>query len=295
MLGSEKGRTSRRLLTLCLDIIIFAAGGALYGVSLSCFTAANNIAPGGFSGLAVIISHLTALPIGALTFVLNLPLFLIGMRKIGYVFLGKTVTATLIMSVMVDLAERFLPKYRGDTMLAALFGGVLAGAGLSLILMRGGTSGGTDILAKLLRRKFPFIPMGRLIILLDVIVIALSALVFRNLETALFAAVSMFASGQVIDNILYGADRGKAVYIISHRYAEIAQRILHSLQRGVTLMEAEGAYSGQEQRVILCAVRRHQVAKLHAIIKETDPGAFVIVTEAGEILGSGFRGYQDST
>ena len=193
------------------------------------------------------------------------------------------------MSALIDITAVFLPVYTGNTLLACLYGGMLTGAGLALVFMRGATTGGTDIIAKLVNRKFKFLSMGRVILLLDLIIIAASAIVFKSIESALYAIIMIFTSSRVIDSALYGADRGKMLFIITSKPEELSGAIMKSVSRGVTMLDGKGAYSNDVRHILMCAVRRHEAAKVHEIIKSIDSRAFIITTEAGEITGEGFK------
>jgi uncharacterized membrane-anchored protein YitT (DUF2179 family) len=272
-----------------LDGLFYVLGSGLYALSVNVFTAPNQIAPGGATGLATLANFLFQVPIGTVILVINLPLFIAAWRKLGRWFTVRTMIVTILSSVIIDATARFLPPFRGDRMLVALFGGVLAGAGLGLIFMRGATTGGTEIVARLLERKFRHIPIGRLILLVDAVVVGLSALVYRNVESALYAMVMIFVSSMVMDAIVYGGDRGKMLMIMSKRHREIAAQIISRMERGVTLLDATGAYTGGEQEVVLCAVRRSEVYQLRRLITDIDPGAFIIVVSTDEVLGEGFK------
>ncbi len=272
-----------------LDILIYILGGALYSVGINCFASPNSIAPGGLTGVGVIINHISGFPIGIFVIALNIPLFILGFKELGRYFLFKTIIATVIMSALIDITAVFLPVYTGNTLLACLYGGMLTGAGLALVFMRGATTGGTDIIAKLVNRKFKFLSMGRVILLLDLIIIAASAIVFKSIESALYAIIMIFTSSRVIDSALYGADRGKMLFIITSKPEELSGAIMKSVSRGVTMLDGKGAYSNDVRHILMCAVRRHEAAKVHEIIKSIDSRAFIITTEAGEITGEGFK------
>ena len=193
------------------------------------------------------------------------------------------------MSVLIDITAAFLPQYRGNTLLACLYGGLLTGAGLALVFMRGATTGGTDIIAKLVNKKFKFLSIGRVILILDFFIITASAIVFKSIESALYAIIMIFASSRIIDSTLYGADRGKMLFIVTSKPEELSKAIMKSVSRGVTILDGKGAYSNDLRYILMCAVRRHEASKVHEIIKSIDDKAFIITTEAGEITGEGFK------
>lgn len=274
-----------------MDAIFFIAGGLISAVSVNVFTAPNNIAPGGLTGLATMLNYLFGLPIGVGNLILNIPLFAWGFYALGFKFLAKTCVATLIYSLCIDLTVGFMPQYQGDPILTIAFGGLLAGVGLALILMRGATTGGTDLAANLVSRKIRFFTLGKLIMFFDLIIVAISAAVFQNFESPLYAILVIYITSKMIDSILYGTDSGtgKMMFIISPKNDQIAQRIMEEMGRGVTELKSKGCYSGVEGGVLLCAVRRQEVYRTYDIVHSIDPTAFTVVGDAGEIVGEGFR------
>ena len=279
--------------SIFLDLLFFLAGSVLYAISVDMFTAPNEIAPGGLTGVGTMLNSLFGLPIGTVVLILNIPLFIWGAAVMGWKFLGKTVTATVLVSAAIDILEPFLPAYTGDKMLASIFGGIFIGVGLSLIFIRGGTTGGTDLTARLLNRRRPQMSIGKLILLIDMVVIVAAGLVYGNLESPLYAVVSIFVTTKIIDALIYGTSigTGKMMFIISPKNNEIARRIMDDLERGVTELKSRGAYSGNEGTVLFCAVGRQEVHKTYDIIHEIDPDAFIVVDDASEITGLGFRDF----
>lgn len=272
-----------------LDFAAYVCGAACTAIAVSCFAAPNNIAAGGFSGIATLINYLTALPIGVSVLVLNIPVFIAGAYSFGMKFLYKSLAATVFLSVFIDLATAFLPKYSGDQLLSAIFGGVFSGFGLAIVFIRGATTGGVDIIAKIINNRLPHISMGNLILALDAAVVIAAAIVYRNLESALYAVVMIFVQSKTIDALVYGLDKGKVLLINSLHYAEIASEIMAVMHRGVTMLDAKGAYRGDHHPLILCAVRPYEAAALHRIVKKIDKTAFLVSLDAGEILGEGFK------
>ncbi len=281
-----KRPTVRRLAT---DLLYVVAGSLCYGGSVALFSAPNNIAPGGLSGLMTLANYLWGLPIGTMVLVANVPLLIVAWLKLGRSFALRTLVGTVVSSVLIDLAGGFLPAFEGDRLLAAIFGGVLAGTGLGLIFSRGMTTGGADIIARLLERRWPHIPIGRLLLLVDGAVIALSAAVYGEMESPLYAIVLVFISSVITDRLVYGGRRGAMALIISRKQEDITRRILADLSRGVTLLDATGAYTRDAGQVILCAVRRPEFYTLKQLVYTTDPDAFVLLVAADEVLGQGFH------
>lgn len=276
--------------TAVFDYVIIAAGAVLYGLSVVVFTAPNNIAPGGLTAVTTMLNYLFGLPIGLFLFVFNIPLFIWGAIENGVSFLSKTVAGTAFVSVAIDVLALFVPAYTGDAILAAIFGGILNGAGLGFIFYRGGSTGGTDILALILHKHFPYISTGNIILASDIVILVVVFFVYNSIESVLYAALTIFVSIKVIDTVSYGTSRGngKLMFIITDNYAEVSGEILSGISRGVTLLEGEGAYSGDKKRVVMCAARPQQVHKITSVVKKSDPNAFIIVTTAGTIRGEGF-------
>ena len=270
------------------DLLIFLVGSCIYAVSVNVFTAPASIAPGGVTGIATMLNHLFGLPIGTMILVINIPLFLLAFRFLGRDFLLKTVIATAMVSAIIDVSAGFLPAYQGNGLLSAVYGGVTSGIGLAIIFLRGGTTGGTDIAAKLLRLIFHHISVGKLILAVDSVVILTSAVVYNSVDSALYACIVIFASTTIIDNLLYNSGMGKMLYIISDYPDQVRAAILEQIDRGVTILHGQGGYSKQEKQVLFCVVRRSEVWGVRQIVRNTDPKAFVIVSDAGQVLGEGF-------
>ena len=272
------------------DYIIIALGASLYAASVAVFTSKNNIAPGGLTGISTMLNYLFSLPIGAMIFLMNIPLFLWAFFKNGKGFVVKTMTGTALVSVFIDIFQAVLPFYGGNIMLAAIFGGALSGLGLGLIFARGGSTGGTDIIAVSLNKRFPHISTGRLMLISDAVVLTAAAIVYGNIESALYAGITIFVSVRVIDAVTYGTSRGngKLIFIISDSYDVISREIIQKLGRGVTILDGSGAYTGNSKRVLMCAARPNQVVKITKGVKIIDKNAFIVVTTANSILGEGF-------
>ena len=279
----------KQLFSFLVDLLFYIAGGIIYSVAVLLFLTENEISPGGLTGIATILNYLFSLPIGTVVFILNIPLLAAGFIKFGGIFIAKTAVATAVMSLTLDISGLFIPKMKIDPILAALFGGLLMGLGISLFMLRDATTGGTDIIAKLINRKFPHLTVGRLMLAADAAVVGLSALVYKNIESALYAVIAIYASSRVMDLILYGADRGKIIYVITDNAKELSDSIMSLINRGVTLLDVTGAYTGTKRQMLMCTVRRHEVAAVCRLATSCDKNAFIIVGEAGEVLGEGFK------
>lgn len=273
------------------DLVSYIVGSILLAVSIDMFTAPNHIAPGGVSGISTMINYLTKLPIGTMSLILNIPIFIWAFIELGMEGVAKSLIATVISSVAIDAISPMVQPYNGNPMLASIFGGVLQGIALALVFMRSATTGGTDLIARLLGRHVRFISIGKLMLCVDGVIVAASAVVYHSIENAMYAVITIFVCSKLIDTILYGTDigTGKVLFIISSKSDEIADDILSDVDRGVTVLKSRGAYSGREGEVLLCAVRRFEVSKVKDIVHSIDKRAFIIVGEAGEITGEGFR------
>lgn len=273
------------------DLVSYIVGSVLLAISIDMFFAPNRIAPGGLSGACTMVNYLTHLPIGTMTLILNVPVFIWAFAELGIREVMKSLIATVISSVAIDALVPIIHPYNGSPMLASIFGGVLQGVALALVFMRSATTGGTDLIARLLGRRVRFVSIGKLMLCVDGVIVAASAVVYQNIENAMYAIIAIFVCSRLIDAILYGTDigTGKVLFIISPKNDEIANDILSDVDRGVTILKSRGAYSGREGEVLLCAVRRFEVSKVKDIVHSIDKSAFIIVGEAGEITGEGFR------
>ncbi len=276
---------------ILLDILFITAGAAVYATAVTALTAPNNIAPGGVTGLCTMLNFMFGTPIGLMSFFINIPIILWAVVDIGYKLVVRTMAAIVLSSLFIDLFTGFMPVYSGNPILVAVFSGVCEGLGLSLTFIRGATTGGTDMVARLLERRLPHMSMGKLMLALDGVIVALSAVVFGSIENAMYACIAIFISTSVIDKILYGTDlgTGKLFYVMSPRVREMGKRVIEELDRTVTYLDSHGGYSNEPGETMLCVVRRFEVYQIQAIIREEDKDAFVIVGDAGQITGEGFR------
>lgn len=269
-------------------------GCMVYALAFDWCFEPNAIGFGGITGLAQIVNFFfPQVHIGIWVIIFNIPLFLLGWRLFGSHMLVSSLTAMTLSSLMLDglaLMVDFPPME--DTLMACIAGGVLLGLGLGIIFLQGATTGGTEIVARLLKLKLSWLPIGRCLLVADLTVVALVALVFHNLGTALYGTVALYISTVVMDTVLYGVDNAKVAYIISDKPEEIARVILHDLDRSFTYLRGEGGYSGGEKRVILCAFKQREIVTIKETIRRVDPNAFMIVTSAHEVLGEGFGSYR---
>lgn len=265
-------------------------GFAVYALCFNWFFQPNSIAMGGFTGLAQIINRLIPVfPVGMTVLVMNVPLLILGVRRQGVKLLVATLYATAVSSLMIDGLAMLYTFPAMDPLLACIYGGVLMGVSMALLLMMGGTTGGSDLAARLLKYKLRSVSIGRLCLLIDAAVVTLYAITFRSLNNALYGIISMYICSVAMDAVVYGSN-AKMAYIISSRSGEIA-RLLLEMNLGVTLLDGRGGFSGDEKQVVLCAFKRSQIAPIKATVTEVDPNAFIIVCEAHEVLGEGFGEY----
>ena len=271
------------------SVALTLLGCAIYGISFSFLTFPNNIVSGGLTGIGQILNLLFGLPVGVMIMVMNVPLFVVAWKKLGLRFIIYSLIGMVGTSVAIDLFSLFHITLTNDILLAAVYGGLLNGLGTGLIFSGGGTSGGTDIMSRLLRRKYPYLQIGTISLALNVVVVLAFAVIFHRADAAMYTVITMFVSSRVINLILYGTSNSSICYVITTYPHEIASAINSALHRGATLLKGEGAYSGEERDVVLCAVRRHQIPQLKKLVSNLDGHAFVIVTESHEVFGKNFQ------
>lgn len=269
------------------DILFIALGSFLFALAFNLFFDPFRISPGGVTGLSMILSHFTGLPVGAGVLLMNIPLVVLTFLKLGWRIIISTAATIAIYSALIDLTAGVVSPV-DDLLLASLCGGALIGVGLGLIFRGGATTGGTAIASRLLQSYKPHIKMGKIILALDGFVIGLTAFVFRDFSLAVYAFISLYLTARVMDAILYGFDFATVTYIISDQHEKIGLAIQTRLDRGVTYLEAVGGYTGKGKRVVLCAIKRGQLTDLRNLVGEVDTGAFLIVTEGHQIFGDGF-------
>ena len=278
----------KKILSYVLIYLRILGGTAIYALGFQLFCYSNNIVSGGVTGIAMIINRLTTLPVGVTTIVLNIPLFIFSWRKFGLNFLIGSLVGMLSLSVFIDLFSLTGLVFTDDVLLGAVFGGILKGLGLGLVYSANATTGGVDIVAKFLRRKYQHINFGTFLLLLDVAVIVAFALIFHRYESGMYSVISMYLSSQMIDLVLYGAVNSKVCYVITDESARVKDAITHKLHRGVTYLHGEGAWSGVEKDIILCVIKQSQIVELKKLVRESDENAFMIVSDSREVFGKGF-------
>ncbi|MDD2973343.1 MAG: YitT family protein [Lachnospiraceae bacterium] len=271
-----------------VDYITIAFAAIFYGIGVSMFLDPNNLAPGGFTGIAIIINHFVPISVGTLFLLLNIPIMVLGLYKFGWRFIISTIYAIFAVSVSCNFFQQF-GAATTDPLLAGIAGGVLMAGSIGTIFKAGATTGGSDILVKCLKIRFRHMKTGTLFLASDALVVTTSAIVFRNINTALYASISLFVTSIVLDLVLYGRDEAKLIYIISEVPDDIAPRLIKELDVGATFIKGRGAYSKVNKHVIMCVVKKQVAPQLEEIVKEEDPDAFMIVTKATEIYGEGYK------
>ncbi|WP_394961817.1 YitT family protein [Candidatus Allofournierella merdavium] len=274
---------------LATDLAFDLAGSLLYGAGVYTFALKGGFATGGVSGLALIFNYLWGLPVGAMSLGLNLPLVLLTWRTLGRGFFLKSLRTMVISNLVIDLLFPLFPVYEGSRLLAAGFSGVLMGAGLSLIYMRGSSTGGSDFVIHAAKRKAPHISFGSLSLAIDASIILLGIPAFGDIDAALYGMVSAFALTIVMDKIIYGAGSGKLVLVITTEGQAVSRAIDKAVERGSTLVDVTGSYSGLPRRMVMCACSNNEVFKVRQAAYRVDPGALVMICEASEVFGEGFR------
>ena len=272
-------------------ILATLVGSAVFAFGFAVFLMPNDMNAGGISGLAQIAVELTGIgTVGIFSIVINLPLFVLGGMKIGKKFFLGSLLGMLLSSVLIDLFAQL--QFAGvDPLVATLYGGVLCGLGLGVVFVCGTSTGGSDILVRLIKLRWRHVPIGQISIAFDLIVVALTGIVFGDITKALYTGIAVFITGQVVDAVVYRFDYSKVALIISDHYEQIARQIGQKLERGATFLHAEGSYSQKSTKVVLTAVKKQQVAELKELVTRIDPDAFIIVQEAHQVLGDGFARY----
>lgn len=268
--------------------ILITIGTAIYATGIGMLLDPNRLAPGGVSGIAIILSKFTPLMTGTWILLFNIPLLVVGFWKFGRSLMLGTLYATVLSSLFTNLFSTFTPL-SNDLIVAAALGGLCTGTGIGLVFRAGATTGGMDIVVKLLRIRYPYLKSGTIFLVLDLIVVSLSGFVFGNLTLAVYAGLVVLLSTHMMNLILYGQDEARVIYIISDRYNEIAERAMEEENAGVTFLNGSGAYTSRDKRIIFCVLRKQSAVRVIDIVKEEDPQAFLIVSSASEVFGIGYK------
>lgn len=294
---------------LIKSYLLIVVGSIITSIGINVFLVPNKIAPGGVTGIATVVYHLSngKIPVGISMIVFNIPLFILGIKYIGKMFIFRTFFGTILLSAIVDIThpltnwfvESYLvrteyPYYNTpDLLLYSVFGGLFMGVGLGLVFKSGATTGGSDLAAKVINRFVPNFTVGQILIFIDTAIIIMASVVFKSFIIGLYAMVTIYVSSKIIDAMIEGVNFAKAVYIISEKSDEIANKILYELDKGVTALKGKGMYTGNDKEVLLCILYRAQISQLKNIVKTIDPNAFVILTDVREVLGEGFKNHEN--
>lgn len=273
---------------MIINFLKITVGCALFALGFDLFLEPNGLNAGGVSGLSMVLVKILGVgSIGLLSALINLPLFAIGGKKIGKDFFFNSLLGMILVSVFIDLFS-LLPIPETEVLIGALYGGVICGFGLGVVFSAGGSTGGSDIIVRLLKLRYQNVPIGMINTFFDMAVAVLTGIVFQDVNRTLYSGVSIFVLGRVMDAVVYSFDYSKVAIIISKDYEEIAHRIGTQLDRGATFLEGQGVYSGQKTRVVLSAVKKQQISDLKQLVVDVDPDAFIIVQDAHQVLGDGF-------
>lgn len=281
--------TKKNFKLMAKNIALLVIGSILYAVGIALFLDPNQLAPGGVVGIAIIFNRIFTIPTGTIIFLINVPLMLLAWWKLGFKMIVSTMFVTVFSSALVDFFATF-GAISNDLLLSAVFGNSLVAAGMALIFKAGATSGGTDIIVKLIKIKYRHASTGTLFFITDAIVVISSIIVFKNFEVGMYAVLAMVVFSVVFDKLIYGADGAKMVHIISDKNEIIAQRIM-ALEIGLTFVKGYGGFTKGDKEVILCAMKKPMLPKVQDIVKEEDPYAFIIVSSATEVLGEGYKSH----
>lgn len=279
---------------LAVDLVCDVAGAFLFNIGIYNFAVNAEFAPVGVSGIALILRYLFQLPMGITSIVLNIPILLVSYKLLGRRFLIRSMKSMVVFALILDYVIPLIPVYQGNPMYAAICTGLFSGLGLTIVYMRGGSTGGTDFLVMAIRKKFPHLSIGQISLVVDAIVIIAGCFVFKNIDAVILGMISSIVTTMVIDKIMYGLGAGKLIFIVTSKAAEAAVRIEETTGRGCTFLKGQGSYSLDEKKVVMCACNNSQVVPIRRVVHETDKDAFIIITDSNEVFGEGFKPITDS-
>lgn len=283
-------KNHKKYATWLFTFIKLILASVLYSIGVALFLDPNNLAPGGVTGISILLNRLTFIDTGTLILLLNIPLLLIAWKKFGLCFVTGTLFVLILISGITNYLQRFEPL-TGDMLLASAGGGICIALGLGIVLKCGVTTGGTDIVVRLLRIRYPHIKTGALFLLVDLTIIAGSFLVFHDLEKVMYAIIAVMVTSWGLDLVLYGKDEARLIYVISDKTDVIAKLFMDELHLGVTFLEGTGAYTDKKKKIIMCVAKKRIAPKVEEVVKLNDTNAFMIVTDADEIFGQGYKSY----
>lgn len=268
--------------------LLTAFGAFIMALALNLFLIPSDIAPGGVSGLSVVINHVTGISVGLLVLAINIPIFILGAKSFNCEFVLISLFGMVSLSSLIDVFS-FLTPVTQDMLLSSVYGGVIMGLGIGIVFRAQSSTGGTDIVAQVLKKRFPEFSVGRFVLLIDALIVLIAGAVYQKWEVVLYSAVAIYISSYVVELIVEGIDFAKVAYVISDKPEEIAMKISEKLTRGTTALNGSSIYTGNEKTVLMCVVKKYEIGKLKDIIQKTDSNAFVIVSDTREVLGNGFK------
>lgn len=272
-----------------IDLVYTIIGSALVGAAISMFTVPNDIAPGGVSGLATALAYITPVRVSLWTLLLNIPLLLCAWRLLGRRALVFTLISTVLLSVFIDLSAALLPVYTNNVLLASFCGGALSGLGIGMLFLRGISTGGTDLLALLLKRFFPNIASGTMLMIIDATVVAIAVFIFKDIEVALYSTITIIITSKLVDAMAQGVDYAKVIYVVTARGDKVTEVLNTYTDRGSTIIPAIGGYTKDNKQIVITVTRRNVLSQTLRLIKQTDPAAFTFVMDSTEVHGEGFK------
>lgn len=278
-----------KIFRYALKLIILTLASAVYGVGIACFIDANSMATGGLIGAAIIISKIIPVSVGIMYLIFNIPILIYGFYKFGKVMMISTFYCIIVTTVFIDWSKKYIGALTHDPWLGCLVGGIIVGAAMGYIFKVGSTTGGIDIITKALRLKYQYIKTGVIFGIIDVTIVSLSSFIFKNANSVLYGLISVIVMSLSFDFVLYGRDGAKLIYVISDKEKLITERFLNDMNIGVTKLKGEGAFSGKKKAIIMAVVKKNSVPKIETIIREEDPNAFTIISDATEIYGLGYK------
>lgn len=273
---------------LISDLFKIAIGTLVMAIGLELFLVPNQLSTGGFSGISTIVYYMIKIPLGTTMLLLNIPLFVIAYFKVGKKFFIKTVFGTVLLSIFLNGFAKIQPATE-DRFLAFLYGSVIVGIGTAMILKANGSTGGTDLLANIIKTYKPHLKTGTLIVIFDTIIVVANTIFFKDIEVGLYSALAIYIMGKILDIFFEGINFTKMLLIISPKWEEISERINNELRRGTTALYGEGTYTKEKKKMLLCVMSRTEIIEARKIVEEIDPSAFIIITNAREVYGEGFK------
>jgi uncharacterized membrane-anchored protein YitT (DUF2179 family) len=286
----KKRESIRSIIINTIGIFI---GSLIYAAAVDLFIDPNHIAPGGFIGIAIIINHyVPIITIGVMIIIMNIPLLIIGLKRIGWHFLYGTVIGTILSSILIDILAPYIPQIHTDLILASIYGGFLMGAGIGIIFRFFGSTGGSDLLAQIIY-DYTGLPFSQAMMIIDVVIIIAAGIVFKNIDISLYSIIAELIGNKTIDIVQSGFTFSKAVYIITERPEPIKEAVLNEIERGVTELNAKGGYTGRNKKMLLVVVPHTQISKIKKIVRDADPDSFIIIGELSEVIGSGFKSMKE--